>query len=230
MPKPPVCTARTSCACLGAAARSTSSCATPSRRASTASGSPTRKRRAYMNELSTRLSPQRFLLVVAAFSVLSLAASGPIRSAGVATGASDGMADAPQSTTPVPETATAGNVRAELDYVKDVDDSGFTSYRDLRLTISRDGRVVASAPPSSGAIDGLWPANGWQEGVKSVHVADLDGDHEPEVDVDLYTGGLHCCHMLWAYRWNGTMYVSHEMQTGSFPYTERDLNHDGRPE
>jgi DNA-binding beta-propeller fold protein YncE len=98
------------------------------------------------------------------------------------------------------------------------------------LTISRDGRVVATMPPSSGSIDGLWPANGWQEGVKSVHVADLDGDHEPEIDVDLYTGGLHCCRMLWAYRWNGTMYVSDEMWTGSYPYTERDLNHDGRPE
>ena len=177
-----------------------------------------------MNELWTRMSPQRFLLVVAALSVISLAASGPIHSARVA------MGDAPQSTTPVTETATAGNVRAVLDYVKEVDSSGFTSYRDLRLTISRDGRVVANAPPSSSPINGLWPANGWQEGAKSVHVADLDGDHESEIDVDLYSGGLHCCHMLWAYRWNGTMYVSHQMQTGSSPYTERDLNHDGRPE
>jgi hypothetical protein len=183
-----------------------------------------------MKELWTRVSRRRFLLLVAAVSVIGLAASSPIHSAGVPTGASDGISDAPQSTTPMMETATGGNVRAELDYVKEVDSSGFTSYRDLRLTISRDGREVASAPPYPGSIDGLWPANGWQEGVKSVHVADLDGDHEPEVDVDLYSGGLHCCRMLWAYRWNGIMYGSHQMWTGSSPYTERDLNQDGRPE
>ena len=152
-----------------------------------------------------------------------------VASAGVATGAFGAMG-AKRSTTPVTETAAAGNVRAELYYVKVVESGGFTTYRDQRLTISRDGREVASRPPSSGSIDSLWPGNSWEKNTKSVHVGDLDGDHEPEVAVDLYTGGAHCCRMLWAYRWNGTMFVSRAMQTGSSGYIQGDLNHDGRPE
>jgi hypothetical protein len=186
-----------------------------------------------MRQVCTRASCPRLFLVVAALSVITLAASSPIHSARVATGAFGGMGAAPQSTTPVTETATAtgGNVRAELYYVKVVESSGFTTYVDLRLTISRDGHVVeSSGPPHSGSIDGLWPGYGWKKNTKSVHVADLDGDHAPEVEVDLYTGGAHCCRMLWAYRWNGTMYVSQAMQTGSSGYSQRDLNHDGRPE
>jgi hypothetical protein len=133
------------------------------------------------------------------------------------------------SQTPVTETASSGNVKAELSYVRVVE-NGFTSYRNLRLEISHDGRAVASTPPHPGSIDLLWPGHGWEKGAKSVHVVDLDGDHEPEVTVDLNTGGAHCCAMFWAYRWNGTSYTSQEFQTASSPYSQRDLNHDGRPE
>jgi hypothetical protein len=132
--------------------------------------------------------------------------------------------------TPVTETATKGNVRAELSYVKVVEGSGFTSYRDLRLTISRDGQVVDTRqPPRSGSFNLLWPGSSWKNS-QSVHVADLDGDNEPEVTVDLYTGGAHCCRMLYAYRWNGTAYAAQQMETGSSPYSQRDLDADGRPE
>jgi hypothetical protein len=136
----------------------------------------------------------------------------------------------PQKETPVTESATKGNVRADLSYVKVVESAGFTTYRDLRLTISRDGQVVESRqPPRWGSFNLLWPGSSWKNS-KSVHVADLDGDDEPEVTVDLYTGGAHCCRMLYAYRWNGTAYAAQQMQTGSSLYSQRDLDADGRPE
>jgi hypothetical protein len=182
-----------------------------------------------MRQLWSRPSCRRFFLVVPAVVVITLAGASPIYSARVATGPFGGMSAA-QSTIPVTETAASGNVRAELSYVKDVESSGFTTYSDLRLTIRRNGREVASAPPSSGPIGGLWPAYGSTKDTKSVHVADLDGDDEPEVAVDLYSGGVHCCRMLLAYRWTATMYVSQAMQTGSSGYTQGDLNRDGRPE
>jgi hypothetical protein len=134
-----------------------------------------------------------------------------------------------RSETPVTETAASGTVQAQLSYVRVVD-NGFTSYKNLRLTISRDGRAVPSSPPHPGGIDLLWPGYAWKKGAKSVHVADLDGDGEPEVSLDLNTGGAHCCWMFWAYRWDGASYTSLEIQAGSFGYTQRDLNSDGRPE
>jgi hypothetical protein len=136
----------------------------------------------------------------------------------------------PQATTPVTETAASGNVRAELSYLKEVDSGGFTRYSNLRLTITRNGQAVSNTPPRSSPIEGLWPGNAWKAGAKSVHVADLDGDDEPEVSLDLFTGGAHCCRMYWAYRWDGATYVAQEIQTGSSSYTQRDLNRDRRPE
>jgi len=134
------------------------------------------------------------------------------------------------SEAPVTETAAKGNVRAELSYVKIVESSGFTSYRNLRVKISRDGLVVVARQPArSGSFNLLWPGSSWRNS-KSVHVADLDGDGEPEVELDLYTGGAHCCRMLYAYRWNGTRYAAQQIQSGSSSYTQRDLDRDGRPE
>jgi hypothetical protein len=137
---------------------------------------------------------------------------------------------AARAKTPVTETAAIGAVRAQLSYVRVVQ-SGFTSYRNLRLTITRDGRVVPSKqPPHSGTLALLWPGAPYGKSAKSVHVADLDADGEPEVELDLYTGGAHCCRLLYAYRWVGTAYVAQQVETGSAGYEQRDLEGDGLPE
>jgi hypothetical protein len=154
----------------------------------------------------------RLLLVVVAFAGLT---------------AVDAAA-APRTTRPVTEVAIRGTIRAQLSYVK-VINSGFTSYRNLRLVISRSGHVVRSIEPRhSGTLKYLWPGGAGR--TKSVHVADLDGDRVPEIEVDLYSGGAHCCRMLYAYRWNGAAYVAQQLQSGSFGYSQRDLDQDGRPE
>src|SRR5262249_6124187 len=61
-------------------------------------------------------------------------------------------------------------------------------------------------------------------------VADLDGDGEPEVEVDLYSGGAHCCYLLYVYRWNGSLYAAQQLDTASAGYKQRDLDGDGLPE
>ena len=122
------------------------------------------------------------------------------------------------------ETAVLGAVRAELTYVKRSD----FGYRDTRLTIRRGGRVVfASRVPSCRGCD-VWPA--YQGRRKSVAVRHLDRDGEPEVVVEGYTGGAHCCLVLYAYRWNGRAYGARQLNGASAGYRWADLDGDGRVE
>jgi hypothetical protein len=101
-------------------------------------------------------------------------------------------------------------------------------YRDTRLTIRRAGRPVHSARvPGCRGCD-VWPA--YQGRRKSVSVRDLDRDGEPEVVVEGYTGGAHCCLILYAYRWNGRRYAARQLNGASAGYRWADLDGDRRPE
>jgi hypothetical protein len=122
------------------------------------------------------------------------------------------------------ETVARGNVRATLTYVKRTD----FGYGDMRLTIRRGGREVLSQRlPACRGCD-VWPA--YQGRRRSVSVRDLDRDGELEVAVDAYTGGAHCCLVLYAYGWNGRTYVSRQLNGASSGYRWADLNRDGRVE
>jgi hypothetical protein len=68
-------------------------------------------------------------------------------------------------------------VQAKVTFVK----RGF-EFRKLRLQITRSGRTWQSGP--LGTTYFIRP---------KVRVRDLDADGEPEVWVDTYTGGAHCC-------------------------------------
>jgi len=100
--------------------------------------------------------------------------------------ATSGTASA--ATTPHIDVATAGDVRAQLSFAR-VDE---VSVRDVRLTIVRAGVTLLDAalstPPAGVSFDVPAPNER-----PPVHVRDLDGDGEPEVWVDLYSGGAHCC-------------------------------------
>jgi hypothetical protein len=61
-------------------------------------------------------------------------------------------------------------------------------------------------------------------------VRDLDGDGEPEVLLDLYWGGAHCCTWSRVYRFAGGRYVPGVHLWGDVSYKLRDLDRDGIPE
>lgn len=67
----------------------------------------------------------------------------------------------------------------------------------VQLKISRNGTTLFDgAPKGAGCIyEGKSSCTllGWDEGSDALVVRDLDGDGEPEVIVDQYTGGAHCC-------------------------------------
>jgi len=65
-----------------------------------------------------------------------------------------------------------------------------------------------------------------------VTVRDIDGDSEPEVLVDLFTGGAHCCLYSYIYRYEPDKpgYSRLKFQWGDAGYRLRDLDADGVPE
>ena len=64
-----------------------------------------------------------------------------------------------------------------------------------------------------------------------VKVRDLDGG-EPEVLVDLYTSGAHCCSVTLILRWDAAAhrYRSRLVYWGNYGMKLADLDHDGLPE
>lgn len=122
-------------------------------------------------------------------------------------------------------TARSGAVTARLSFRETND-----VYRDLRLRIVRAGRTAfAGRPRRVGAC--ACPLNG-PVVARPVRVLDLDGDREPEVLVDFFTGGAHCCSYTDVYRWVRRLgtYVPTVGFWGNAGYRLADLDRDGRPE
>ncbi|HEY6762413.1 MAG TPA: hypothetical protein VI318_23130 [Baekduia sp.] len=67
-------------------------------------------------------------------------------------------------------------------------------------------------------------------GTSMVKVADLDGDGEPEVLVDTFSGGAHCCLTARLLTWDGTGYQPKDINYGDVGYQLKDADGDGRPE
>jgi hypothetical protein len=132
------------------------------------------------------------------------------------------------------ETASGGPVNVTLSYAKKSD----YIFKDLHLKIERGGVVAvdqAVISPDCGDIcSPAGPAFGRDS---SIQVVDLDGDGEPEVIVDLYTGGAHCCFTSQIYSLisagPGGLAPTYAMKEHNFfdpGYTLTDVNGDGIPE
>lgn len=67
-------------------------------------------------------------------------------------------------------------------------------------------------------------------GTSAVKVADLDGDGEPEILVDIFSGGAHCCMTARLLTFNGTGYTVRDIGYGDVGYALKDADGDGRPE
>jgi hypothetical protein len=127
------------------------------------------------------------------------------------------------------ETAQRQGVTAALDYDRHSD----FEYRSVVLTVTRQGATALDhvAVPAPCDECPVLPA-GATPPASSLTVRDLDGDGEPEVLVDLYTGGAHCCFSTWFYRWDPAAgaYAKRVHGWGDPSYRIGDLRHDGRPE
>lgn len=126
------------------------------------------------------------------------------------------------------ETATNGAVKAVLTYNQG---SQLFDVTGTHLTITRAGVTMLDTDvpePCNGC--GIMPAGASGGTAKSLQIADLDGDGEPEVLLDIFTGGAHCCTDTWIYRFTGTSYTGTPAQWGDVGYTLKDLNRDGIPE
>jgi hypothetical protein len=102
------------------------------------------------------------------------------------------LALAPAAAQATTQTASAGSVTATFSFKKH-NQSGFVTYSNLRLQIARSGQTVFDAPvrsASCGPSPFCWP--GAVLG-PSVHVVNLERAAEPDVVLDLYSGGAHCC-------------------------------------
>jgi hypothetical protein len=94
-------------------------------------------------------------------------------------------------------------------------------FSKLRLEIRREDTVWRSGPLGSAYI--LRP---------QTHIRDLDLDGEPEVWVDIYSGGAHCCLDSRFFRWQPSRaaYASTKHAWRDIGYERKRLDGDARPE
>lgn len=86
------------------------------------------------------------------------------------------------------QTATGGAVTATFTF------SGqFPTFSGLHLTIAQSGSVLYDQPVSSKWCGSICAPLATAAKTPSVHVIDLDHTGQPNVVLDLYTGGAHCC-------------------------------------
>lgn len=116
------------------------------------------------------------------------------------------------------ETAHKGSVTATFSYTGKV-----PNYHQLRLKIERAGALVYNAPVH-GILCGssCWPG--------AVHVLDLEPGLEPDVVLDLYSGGAHCCFIEQVFRYSAGHYAKTEHNFGDPGASIRDLDHNGQLE
>ncbi|MBD2496443.1 hypothetical protein [Nostoc sp. FACHB-280] len=118
----------------------------------------------------------------------------------------------------------SGNVRAEISYEKPEE----YQYKNVRLQISRAGKVVLDQKlPQESEYDR--PVGGIYEKEDKLPILDLDGDKEPEVIADFFTGGAHCCTYSLIYRYDkkSQKYTQIRQDWGNGAYRFQDFDKDG---
>ena len=115
------------------------------------------------------------------------------------------------------ERATSGAVTAELSY---------RNNRDFRVRITRQGQVVYDRPIGGPCRQFCMPAESALTG-QNVGFRDLDGIGEPEVIVDVHTGGTSCCVVVFAFGYDAAAnrYRRARLDTGT-GFVARDYDRD----
>lgn len=125
------------------------------------------------------------------------------------------------------ETASSGGVSATFTF-----QGTAPNYKDERLEISSAGTTVYNEPVvSSFCLTSCAP--GSEGGSRSsVHVLDLEPGGQPDVVLDLFSGGAHCCSIEQIFSFNPatTTYVRTQRNFGDPGARISDLGHNGRLE
>ena len=124
------------------------------------------------------------------------------------------------------QTAHAGSVTATFTF-----QGKFPSFHGQRLTIERGGLVVYDQSVVSRFCGKLCaPLSGLSGRPSSVHVVDLEHTGDPDVVLDLYSGGAHCCTIVQTFSFDpsASTYVKTERDFGDADARIVDLRHDGR--
>jgi hypothetical protein len=126
----------------------------------------------------------------------------------------------------VKKTAMAGTVKAVLSYERS---PSSPKFRNVQLKIFQNGqRVFNEAIPRDRVDDQVLA----EQSDTAFQVRDLDQDGQPEVIVDLFTGGTHCCTYSQIYRFDPSLgtYQAMQHKWGNSFYQLVDFDQDGRPE
>ena len=125
---------------------------------------------------------------------------------------------------PHSETASAGQVSATLTWQT----STSKGASKVHVTVSRAGAELVSQDVQPRCTEFCWEP----PGDEPLRLQDLNGDGEPEVLVDLYSGGAHCCSMLLIYGFDAAtgQYLKLRRDFGNPGYTLKDLGSDGQVE
>jgi hypothetical protein len=119
-----------------------------------------------------------------------------------ALGALLALVAAPEAAQATTETASLGPVSATLTYEQT---DSFT-YTGMTVTVKRGGAVVYEGVASVPNCQVPYCAPAGVLSGSSLKVVNLDGDREPEIVTDFYSGGAHCCTVTQVLRWNGKAY------------------------
>jgi len=123
------------------------------------------------------------------------------------------------------QTASLGAVTATFSFERGEE----YGYSDLRLQIARAGQVLYDDGVSAKGCEEPSCGPGAFDG-DSVMVSDLNADGEPEVVLNLYWGGAHCCTIGLVYSFDGAGYRIAEHNFGDPGFRLADLGDDGRTE
>ena len=111
-------------------------------------------------------------------------------------------------------TASGGAVQATLSW-----QAADFGVKDPRLIIARAGAPLFDGSPLADAeVCSVGCVYAPSKDYTPLHVADLGGDVEPEVVVDSYTGGAHCCIVSDVLYFTGAAYARAEHNWGSYGY------------
>ncbi len=125
------------------------------------------------------------------------------------------------------QTAQSGDVTATFTF-----SGSYPNFTGLGLTIAQGSTVYYDEPVAS-KLCGTYCAPGSPSGnTSSVHVLDLEHDGQPDVVLDLYSGGAHCCWIEQIFSFDpGTMTYAMTQHDFGDPGEEIvDLRHNGRYE